>query len=166
MRNREKRKSQYSGEQNVFTLTKAITLYPITFGKPWNLVMFSRKLKILDIYNLRNPFHIGSLRLWEMKMKTCQVVIPLGTWGNVIFLCPLRWPCLCYSWAVPHSCLQSLWSVPWQLELPPTSWLHKSSISWEWKCHISLDHLDSFTWVSHMSLFVCFGSVFHKVESG
>ena len=80
-------------------------------------------------------------------MKMCQIWNPPGSLGSFTFLCPLRWPCLCCSWAVPHSWSQSLWSAQWQPGLPPMLWLHKPSISWEWKCHIYLDHLDSFMWV-------------------
>lgn len=152
--------------KDVFLLIGALTLYLRIFGKSWNLVIFSRKTPDTDYLRFQNPISCEFSGLCGMNMKMCWTLIPLGSLGNVTLLCPLRWPCLHCSWAVPPSCLRSPWSVRWRPGLPPTLWLHKSSISWEWKCHIYLDHSDSFTWAFHMSLFVYFGSAFHKVEFG
>lgn len=161
---RKREKSKFR-KNIVLILIEILALYLITFETfetSWDLTMCSGKLKILYIYDVRNLLHISSLWFYQMKMKMCQTLTPLGTLESLIWkfisLLPssLRWPCLCCNWAVPHLWSRSLWSAQWQLGLPPMWWLHKSNISWEWKCRIYLDHLDSFMWVFHIFSYISF----------
>lgn len=47
--------------------------------------MCSGKPEILYIYNVTNLLHVSSLWFYQMKMRMCQILSPLGTLGSFIW---------------------------------------------------------------------------------